>query len=127
MKEETVKKFEVRYEEDCDVESDELYTIWLKLKTLTLSDVPKSTESTTSSELKSVQLKDILVYPGTPVAKKGGNSTSDMPKHLTGEQMIAYMEEKKKTKRLKEEEKVRKKEERARKKKNVMRRKQGKQ
>lgn len=87
-----------------------------------MSDVPKPTE--TNSELKGVQLSDILVYPGIPIAKKGGKSTSDMPKHLTGEQMLAYMEEKKKSKKMKEEEKVRKREERAR---NVMRRKQGRQ
>ena len=43
---------------------------------------------------------------------KKGKSTSDMPKHLSGEQMIQYLENKRLQKERLEEEKVKQQEER---------------
>ena len=46
--EEKVKKFEQRFEK-YDLESDELYSVWLKMKTLTIHDKPSVTDTTLSS------------------------------------------------------------------------------
>lgn len=40
MKPETVKLYEERFEEGYDVENDELYSIWSRMKKLTISDPP---------------------------------------------------------------------------------------
>ena len=42
MKAETVKLYEERFEEGYDIESDELYSIWSKMKKLTISDPPQT-------------------------------------------------------------------------------------
>ena len=89
--EEKVKKFEQRCEEKYDLESDELYSVWLKMKTLTIHYKPSVTDTTLSSTdtlsdplaaqsnttqqsdlcipSKSV-LDDILVYPSVQQSKK---------------------------------------------------------
>lgn len=53
-------------------------------------------------------LDDIIVCPNPPANRKG-KSISDMPKHLTGDQMFHYFEEKRLNKERLEEEKARKK------------------
>ena len=35
---ESAKKFQERYEEDYDIESDDLYSVWLKMKALSIQD-----------------------------------------------------------------------------------------
>lgn len=40
MKSETVKLYEERFEKGYDVENDELYSIWSRMKKLTISDPP---------------------------------------------------------------------------------------
>ena len=47
--EEKVKKFEQMFEEKYDLESDKLYSVWLKMKTLTIHDKPSVTDTTLSS------------------------------------------------------------------------------
>ena len=98
MNPETVHKYEHRYAEGYDIESDEFYAVWKKLKCLSLSEtdpVPTQPEpSTVSNELElHASIDGLLVYPGTPKGKKGG------PKFLSGEQIISYLEEKKALKR----------------------------
>ena len=124
MKPETVKLFEERFEEGYDIESDELYSIWSKMKKLTISDPPedpaKDTQTAapipTAQQKVSSALDEILTYPNPPAEKKKGKSTSSMPKYLSSQQMIAYLDEKKAAKQREEEEKQQRKEERERKK-----------
>ena len=48
----TKKKFKIRYEEGYDVKDDELYNVWVKLKTLTLDDSQEAKDSESASKLK---------------------------------------------------------------------------
>ena len=109
MKPETVNLYQKRMEEGYDVESDELYVIWAKLKNLALDNC-----STTSTEEKNVPeiskvvsptFDDVLVYPELPEQKKKFKSTSSMPKHLSSDQVIDYLETKKLQKQKEEQEK----------------------
>ena len=111
MKAETVKLYEERFKEGYDIESDELYSIWSKMKKLTISDPPQTRldienetpekENETSLRLPipraqqkiSSALDKVLAYPIPPASKKGKSSAS-MPKHLSSQQMIAYLEKK---------------------------------
>ena len=58
-------------------------------------------------------MHDILVYPDPPKSK--GKQTSDMPKHLSGEQMIEYLEVKRLNKKKEEQEKIKRREDREKK------------
>ena len=49
----TKEKFEIRYEEGYDVKDDELYNVWIKLKTLTLDD---SQETKDSKDVRKLQV-----------------------------------------------------------------------
>ena len=78
MKPETVKLYEERFEEGYDVENDELYSIWSRMKKLTISDPPanpqdKEVASSTEQERipraqqkVSCALDEILTYPNPP-------------------------------------------------------------
>ena len=134
--EEKLKKFEERFEEKYDIESDELYSVWVKMKSLSIhDDQPSVTHTTDSSSavkpisnqppatrnqqpgaLKASVLDDILVYPSVPESSRS-TSIASLPKHLSGEQFIQYLQEKKEEKEKAEEEKAIRKEERERKKK----------
>ena len=48
----TKEKFEIRYEEGYDVKDDELYNVWVKLKTLTLDDSQETKDSKDISKLQ---------------------------------------------------------------------------
>ena len=48
--EEKVKKFEERFEEKYDIESDELYSVWVKVKLLSIQDDQPSVSHTTSRD-----------------------------------------------------------------------------
>ena len=119
MKPSTIALFNTRYEEGYDIE-DEFYSIWSKLKTLSIgnkSPLNSSTELSPASSKESAEatplLDEILTYPDPMKAKvKKGKSTSNMPKHLTGEQMIQYLENKRLEKERLEEEKIKRQEER---------------
>ena len=130
---EKVKKFEERFEEKYDIESDELYSVWLKMKSLSIHDQPSVThiissskdtnsDSSTAASIqhpdvpKSSVLDDILVYPSVPESSRS-TSKATLPKHLSGDQFIQYLQEKKEEKEKAKEEKVRRKEEREQKKK----------
>lgn len=145
--EEKLKKFKERFSEGYDVESDELYCVWSKMKKLCISDDQPSVVQTTKDPLpdatpgnplpdvllttsnpenpasvlsppkKSSVLDDILVYPSVPDNKKKSKGPSAMPKHLSGEQFVQYLQEKKEQKEKEEAMKLALKEERERKKK----------
>ena len=125
MKPETVRLYEERFDEGYDVESDELYCIWSKLKKLTISgqeEVGSEREQDVVAPIPAAQQKvssaldEVLTYPKPPAERqKKGKSTSSMPKHLSSQQMIDYLEEKRVTKQREEEEKQRRKEEREKK------------
>ena len=81
MKLETVKLYEERFE-GYDVENDELYSIWSRMKKLTISDPPanrqdKEVASGTEQErIPRVQQKvscaldEVLTYPNPPADKR---------------------------------------------------------
>ena len=48
----TKEKFEIRYEEGYDVKDDELYNVWVKLKTLILDDSQETKDSKDVSKLQ---------------------------------------------------------------------------
>lgn len=72
MKPDSVKKFEERFEEGYDVETDELYSIWSGLKKLSISDSEPSNSCAsaipTSDKTPSV-LEEIIQYPNPPPKK----------------------------------------------------------
>ena len=151
MGSETKKKFAVRHEEGYDLETDELYVVWSKLKALSIEDSEKGDEKSVEplqkdsmakgrvkasgeeekleqrnidkeqtsqkkveKERKNTQkgiepgsqiLKDILTYPKPVIRKKTKKGTSDFPSHLSGEQLIKYLQEKEEKKQAAEEEK----------------------
>ena len=115
MKPETIKVYEERYEEGYDVEGDELYEMWSKMKQLTISESPTSLEKEKVSPLPvpqqkiSPSLDEVLTYPNPPL--KTQKSKAAMPKHLSSEQVITYLEEKKEAKQREEEEKEKRKQE----------------
>ena len=119
--EEKVKKFEERFEK-YDIESDELYSVGVKMKSLSIQDDQPSVSHTTSRDTisdsslaanqksisnqppetrnqqpsapKASVLDSILVYPSVPESSKSISKAS-LPKHLSGEQFIQYLQEKK--------------------------------
>ena len=133
----TKKKFEIRYEEGYDVNDDELYNVWVKLKTLTLDDNQETKDSKDISKLqadavdKSLEAKHLkgsskltvddskagevfkqaLVLPKVTRKKTLGGSTK-LPAHVSSDEAIAQMEDKVKQKQIAEEEKKKRKEER---------------
>ena len=147
--EEKVKKFEERFEEKYDIESDELYSVWVKMKSLSIQDDQPSVSHTTSRDTisdsslaanqksisnqppatrnqqpsapKASVLDSILVYPSVPESSKSISKAS-LPKHLSGEQFIQYLQEKKNKKEQAELEKAERKAECERKKRSVNRR-----
>ena len=80
--------------------------------TVQVSSIQEPTVTTQSSVLD-----DILVYPSVPESKKSTiKGTAALPKHLSGEQFVHYLQEKKVKKENIEQEKVRRKEEQEQKK-----------
>jgi hypothetical protein len=101
MKPETIKLYEERLDEGYDIDGDELYSIWSKMKQLSISDnapmiIPEK------QQIVSPVMDEVLNYPNPAEKKtKSGRSTASMPKHLSSEQMVLYMEEKQAEKRMK--------------------------
>ena len=117
MKPETVELYSKRFEEGYDVVTDELYLIWSKMKKLSILDNTTSNSYIPVAQQKvSPVMDEVLTYPNPPEEKTNkGKSTTSMPKHLTGQQMMIYMKEKQAAKQKKEEEKRLRKEEREKK------------
>ena len=117
----TRKKFEERYDEGYDVEDDELYMVWARLKALTISECEEQEvgdEGETAQELsredfgqRSEIFRQNLVPKSVP-RKKTQGGTSHMPPHISGDEAIAQMVDKVEKKRIAEEEKKQRKEER---------------
>ena len=125
MKPDTINLFEKRLEESYDVETDELFSIWSKLKQMSITKPASDTSAAAPiiperQKIVSPVLDQVLVYPQQkqkPGAKQTkGKATSQMPKHLTSDQIIAYLQEKKDKKEREESEKEQRKLERAKKK-----------
>jgi hypothetical protein len=115
MKPETIKLYEERLDEGYDIDGDELYSIWSKMKQLSISDnapmiIPEK------QQIVSPVMDEVLNYPNPAEKKtKSGRSTASMPRHLSSEQMVLYMEEKQAAKQQKEDEKQQRKEARQKK------------
>ena len=117
MKPETLSCYRKRYEEKYDLDSDELYNIWSRLKTLSMSsdndkEVPPMKQLPRRQQHVSPALDEIIVYPQVPQKKKTERRRSQMPKHLSGLQMIDYLQDKRLKKQEEENEKERRKKER---------------
>ena len=132
MKPETLQLYNTRYEESYDLDCDELYVVWSKLKQLSLTDKPTSAPKPKNNEQNPFALlpekqqkvssvfEEVLTYSEPTCTKqtkpsKQGKGTSGMPKHLSSDQVIAYLEQKKKQRE--EDEKLKRKQEREEKKK----------
>lgn len=126
--------------------TDELYSVWVKMKSLSIQDDQPSVSHTTSRDTisdsslaanqksisnqppetrnqqpsapKASVLDSILVYLSVPESSKS-TSKASLPKHLSGEQFIQYLQEKKGKKEQAELEKAECKAERERKKKGA--------
>ena len=114
MKPETLSCYRKRYEEKYDLDSDELYNIWSRLKTLSISSGDTEVSPVQHLPLKqqyvSPALDDIIKYPKVPQKNKSGRRRSQMPKHLSGTQMIDYLQEEKERRKKEREEKCKLKE-----------------
>ena len=135
MKPETLQVYNERYEESYDLDLDELYVVWSKLKQLSLTDKPTSATMPNSKNKEqnpfailpekqqkvSSVFKEVLTYPEPTINQKKPSKqckgTSGMPKHLSSDQVIAYLEQKKTDKQREEDEKFKRKQEREEKKK----------
>ena len=112
----TPEKLQEPSEEGCDVGTDELYAIWLQMKQLSLKETPSlpaapeplhsNPERRNDSEVKKSVQDDILVYPSVPESKKSKNTAfNSLPKHMSGEQFVEYLQEKQDEKERMEEKK----------------------
>ena len=121
----TVKRFHRHYNEGCEVNGDELYTVWEQLNKLTLSSqssgegensaltqtsapLLQSKASTTTQAVPvrqpvSEAFSDILVYP-EPITKKSKKPRNPMPSHLNSSQMVECLSVKRQEKLDKEAE-----------------------
>ena len=117
----TKRKFEEKYHEGCDVQDDELYTVWAKLKALTISEcegqkveVKKKTLEPSHGDVGQVSevFKQSLVVPKSVPRRKPRHGTSQLPMHISGDAAITQMVGKIEKKQLAEEEKRQRKEER---------------
>jgi len=104
------------------------YVLWSKLKSLSIPGSQASTESVEhypkeillpKSQQKVFQL--LMKYPNPSSKPKKVGGISAMPKHLSGDQIIRFLEEHKQKKLQQEEKKLRRKAEREMKKKAVCR------
>ena len=135
MKQETVQLYKDRFAEGYDLEIDEMYCVWAKLKALMLADAgcgkekensqsEHASNAASSSSVLPVRqqkvssvLDEILTYPEPEQKKKSEKpNRSQLPKHLSGEQYIAHIQQKKDDKKREEDEKKERKQNRERKK-----------
>lgn len=116
MEEETILMFEERLAEGYDLEEDPLYNAWSKLKKAA-SKSSTSTATSTSTGKENLEpstvndsnpipefstlsigpaFREELVVP-KPVERKKPRVTAKMPSHISGQEMIRILGEKKKT------------------------------
>ena len=109
MDESTLVKYEMRFEEKYDIQDDVLYNAWSKLKQKVLRHLPNSDREAVMDldlsnyhaefvSLISPAVDEVLQYP-EPVPRKTskhGHGASQMPRHLTSDQVIQFLAEKKK-------------------------------
>ena len=107
----TISLFNTRYEEGYDISGDALYTAWAKLKRAAqpLADITNkmsqssnpapSHADTSTRSLPSCNsgrlLENVLKIPERQQAKKTTRGTARLPKHLSGEEMVQFLEERK--------------------------------
>ena len=116
LKPETLQLYNTRNEESYDIQDDELYVIWSKLKILSIANEPECVANPSSEENQlallpekhqkvSSVLGEVLTYPEPAKQKpsKQGKGASCFPKHLTSDQVINYLEEKNEKQKHKEE------------------------
>ena len=120
----TKRKFEGRYDEGCDVEDDELYTVWAGLKALTIHECECVGEKTDDkdtrlqpshhgdSEQVSEVFKQGLVIPKSVPRRRTQRATLRLPPHISGDVAIKKMVGRVEEKQLAEEKKKQRKEER---------------
>uniref|UniRef100_A0A1X7UEV0 HTH CENPB-type domain-containing protein n=1 Tax=Amphimedon queenslandica TaxID=400682 RepID=A0A1X7UEV0_AMPQE len=131
LDEETLKKYQTRLEEGYDLIEDPLYRAWKKLKCKTntslrvplqdLTNVQKPSEppglfDRTPQSTEPV-LKDILQFPTKDQVRKEKptvaiRGTAALPKHISSDEVIRILEERKAKKELEEKMKVERKQER---------------
>ena len=78
MKPEIVQLYATRYSEGYDVEEDEMYSLWISLMKLTLSDDQTSVQP--PLPLREQKISSALEPP--PNSKSGSKTTLEMPKHF---------------------------------------------
>ena len=134
IKPETLGLYSQRFDEGHDVEQDELYLIWSKMKALTIteeadhsaqafsppippqSSLEKNPVLPKSQQHISPVMDEVLTYPNPPCKAQRNTGTSSMPKHLSSEQVVQYLEDRQRKKIQEEEDKQKRKSERERKK-----------
>ena len=109
----TPTKYSKRYEEGYDLQDDVLYNTWVKLKKAAPNTLSKSSDRTvleTNQPLGDItnELKDVLKLPEPRQPKMTTRGTTMLPKHISGEEMIRFLEEKRNKKLQEEEENQRK-------------------
>ena len=119
MKPETVKLYEKRFEEEYDVENDELYSIWSRKKKLTISDPPANRQDKEvasgmeqekiprTQQKVSCALDEVLIHTPIPLLTKRRKVHFI---NTSSQQLIVYMEKKAAKQREKEEKQHRKRE-----------------
>lgn len=103
-------KFEARWEEKYDLEDDPLYNTWKKLKLkgnrVPLTDItPQSNlgDSTPTSNLDSILQVPVRVDKN--LVKRTIKGTACLPKHLSGPEVVKFLEEQRSKKENEEKEK----------------------
>ena len=119
LSEETLTTYQTRLEEGYDLQ-DPLYSTWKKLKQKS-SRVPLRDLSNVQEPLNQPApvLKDILQVPKVDKVKPKSNQTMQgvaLPKHISSDEVITFLEEKKAKKEMEKQQKIERKQEREEKK-----------
>ena len=110
MDDETLKKYEERLEEGYDCEVDQLYCTWRKLKQQSsrapLGDI--TNKSVVSVSKQKDTLNKLFQVPKATSEKpeKSIRGTACLPKHISGDEVIKILADKKAKKELEEKKKV---------------------
>ena len=107
--------YEKRFSEGYNVETDTLYNVWFKLKKAVHSQLHTTCNPNPIPELESLSVstpfKEALKLPD-PVPKKTCKTTVKLPSHISGSEMISFLEERKRKKEEEETKKLKRKMER---------------
>lgn len=111
LEKDVVSKYEERLKENYDLDTDPLYNTWKKLKVkstrIPLSDISNASSSKTP-------LQEILQIPITSIKIpiKTIQGTACLPKHLSGSEVIGFLEERQNKRDMEEKEKEERKQQR---------------